>query len=309
MAKVLITGAKGQLGQCLMDAASCFPVHRVVGCDIDQVDICEPDTVYRVAKADNVKVVINCAAFTNVDKAEENPDIACETNEKGVQRLTDVCDQLGALLVHLSTDYVFDGMASLPYRENDKPHPISVYGASKLAGERYVLSYGRGVVVRTSWLYSPYGHNFVATILRLGAVRQEIEVVNDQTGSPTYAPHLAEAILQMVEKIECSTAPESLMGLYHFSNRGQCTRFEFAQKIKEQALFGARIVPIPTSAYPTPARRPAYSVLDTQKITETFAIVPPVWEDGLNSFFTWKTIEIVQPLGYRDRLTKRPKEW
>jgi dTDP-4-dehydrorhamnose reductase len=194
------------------------------------------------------------------------------------------------LFRHLSTDYVFDGRATAPYKEDDKPCPMSVYGASKLAGEAYALSYERGVVVRTSWLYSPYGHNFVATMLRLGAEREEIRVVNDQTGSPTYSPHLADALLQIVGQIEATQVPKSLMGLYHFSNSGQCTWFDFAQKIKEHAPFGARIVPVPTWEYPTPVSRPTFSVLNTQKIRETFGITPPPWEAGIKTYFTWKHI-------------------
>jgi len=286
MAKILITGAKGQLGQCLMDAASRFSTHYMVGYDLDQLDILEPDALYKMAKAEEAEVIINCAAYTQVDKAEEEQEAAFALNKLAVRELVKVCDRLDILLIHLSTDYVFDGTATTPYKEGDEPHPVSVYGASKLAGEQYALSYERSVVVRTSWLYSPYGHNFVATILRLGAQREEIGVVNDQTGSPTFAPHLADALLQMVTQIACSQAPESLMGCYHYSNSGQCTWFDFAQKIRELAPFRARIVPIPASAYPTAAKRPAYSVLNTQKITKTFGITPPSWEAGIKSFFT-----------------------
>ena len=285
MAKILITGAYGQLGQSLLHAASRFPNHRLIGFDMDWLDIVDIDAVHDAAKAFGIQMVVNCAAYTNVDKAESEPDLVYAVNEKAVMGLSTVCERLGMTLIHLSTDYVFDGKATTPYREEEKPWPLSVYGASKLSGESFVLSYRRGVVVRTSWLYSPYGNNFVSTILRLSGELEEIKVVNDQTGSPTYAPHLADALLQMASQIEASGTPEALMGLYHYANSGACTRFALAQKIKEYAPFRAQIVPVLSSAFPTPAHRPAYSVLETKKITQTFGIVPPPWEDGLKTCF------------------------
>ena len=284
MAKILITGANGQLGQSLLHAASRFPNHHLIGFDLDRLDIADMDAVHHAAKSFGVQMVINCAAYTNVDKAEAEPDPVYAVNKEAVRGLSTVCERLDITIIHLSTDYVFDGKSATPYTEDDKPAPLSVYGASKLSGEAFVLSYRRGVVVRTSWLYSPYGHNFVSTILRIGNELKEIKVVNDQTGSPTYAPHLADALLQIATQIEDSSTPESLMGLYHYANSGACTRFDFAQKIKEYAPFQAQIVPVLSSAFPTPAHRPPYSVLETKKITKTFGIVPPPWENGLKTY-------------------------
>ena len=285
MSKILITGAKGQLGRSLLDAISHFPTHQVIGFDINELDILDMKAVYDKAKAFGAEVLINCAAYTNVDKAEEDSDIAYAVNDKAVGGLTMVCNRLGMVLIHLSTDYVFDGKATKPYKEEDIARPLSVYGASKLGGEQHVLSYRRGLVVRTSWLYSSSGNNFLSAILRLSGEQEVIKVVNDQTGTPTCARHLAEVLLQIAREIEISYAPESLMGLYHFANSGSCTWFAFAQKIKEVAQLHTRMVPIPSSEYPTPAKRPPYSVLDTQRITKIFGIVPPHWEDGLKTYF------------------------
>ena len=290
MAKILITGAKGQLGQCLLDAASLFPNHHVVGYDINKLDICEPDAAYKTAKRAQAEVVINCAAYTDVDRAEQESDRAYALNRWGVRELVKACDRLGMVFIHLSTDYVFDGLTSTPYTEEDKPNPLSVYGASKFAGEAYALSYERGIVVRTSWLYAPHGANFLSSVLRLGTEQKELLVVNDQIGSPTFAPHLADALLRMAGEIERTEAHSSLMGLYHFSNQGACSRFDFVQKVKEYAPLEAEIVPVSSSFYPTPARRPAFSALHTKKIEETFGIVPPQWDEGIKSFITWKSI-------------------
>jgi len=285
MTKILITGSKGQLGQALMGVAMRFPECAIVGYDVDKLDVLDVDAVYGGAKSQGAEVMINCAAYTAVDKAEVEADEAYLLNAKAVEGLTKVCGQLNMLMIHLSTDFVFDGLASAPYTERDQPRPLSVYGASKLAGEAFVLKYGRGVVVRTSWLYALHGHNFMSSILRLGAERDVIEVVNDQIGSPTYAPHLAEALLQMVGQIGRSQEPDSLMGLYHFSNSGSCARFEFAQKIKEVARFKARIEPVPSWTYPTAAPRPAYSALNCEKVARNFGFRLRLWEEGLNDYF------------------------
>ncbi|MCL2728172.1 MAG: dTDP-4-dehydrorhamnose reductase [Bacteroidales bacterium] len=284
MAKIIITGSKGQLGQCLLDAAIRFPVHNFLSYDIDQLDICDTQAVYQTAMETGATAIINCAAYTAVDQAEQEREQAWAINAKAVKGLAEVCDRLNMLLIHISTDFVFDGVSSTPYTEDDLPNPLSEYGASKLAGEQFALSYKRGVVVRTSWLYAPVGHNFMSTILRLGVQKDEIKVVCDQTGSPTYGPHLAEALLRMVTQIEASQMPDSLMGLYHYANRGSCSRFAFAQKIKEVSEFRATILPVASSEYPALAKRPAYSVLDTKKISAFFGIVPPCWADAIRPY-------------------------
>ncbi|MCL2502408.1 MAG: dTDP-4-dehydrorhamnose reductase [Bacteroidales bacterium] len=286
MAKILITGSKGQLGQCLLDMALRFPIHDLFGYDVDRLDILDAQAVYQTAKETGATVLINCAAYTAVDKAEQEHGKAYAVNTYAVKGLAEVCGQLDMLLVHISTDYVFDGASSMPYTEEDMPNPLSVYGASKLAGERFVLSYQRGIALRTSWLYTIGGHNFMSSMLRLGSQEEEIRVVNDQISAPTYGPHLAEALLQMITQIEAAGISAAPMGLYHFSGSDSCSRFTFAQKIKELSGFKATILPIASSEYPTWAKRPAYSVLDTQKISTTFGLVPPPWREGLKDYFT-----------------------
>ncbi|MDR2585221.1 MAG: dTDP-4-dehydrorhamnose reductase [Prevotellaceae bacterium] len=285
MARIVITGAKGQLGRSLMDAASRFSVHELYGYDIDQLDITDTQVLHQMAKETGATVLINCAAYTAVDQAEQEEEKAMAINRDAVTGLVEVCSQLKINLIHISTDYVFDGEAKTPYREEDRPNPLSVYGASKWAGERVALSYRKGVVVRTSWLYTVTGNNFISAILRLGVEKEELRVVTDQISTPTYGPHLAQALLTMVEQIEASKTPDSLMGLYHFANRGFCSRFKFAKKIKEYSGFKADIKPISSLDYPTPAQRPTWSVLDTNKIKTTFGIVPNDWEDGLQDYF------------------------
>ena len=290
MAKIIITGVKGQLGQCLLDAASHHPNHSVAGYDIDRLDILNSDAVYETAKAAGAKALINCVAYNAVDKAEREQSEAWALNAYAVKGLAEVCERLGMWLLHISTDFVFDGNATLPYKEDDTPNPLSVYGASKLGGEQFALSYKRAIVVRTSWLYAPNGTNFLSSLLHLGARQEELRVIDDQIGSPTFTPHLAEALLQIIGEIEASPTPDSLMGLYHFANGGACSRFAFAQEMKERAKFGARLVPISSSAHPTEAIRPAYSVLNCDKIGRLFGIKPPSLEDGLHDYFKMKTL-------------------
>lgn len=285
MAKILITGAKGQLGEALLNEAPHWSMHAVFGYDVDRLNILDLEAVYRTAKEVNATVLLNCAAYTAVDKAEEEQERAWAVNAEAVRGLAEVCGRLGMLLVHISTDYVFNGASTVPYTEEDIPHPLSAYGASKLTGEEFALSYQRGVVVRTSWLYTPTGRNFISSILRLGAEEEELRVVCDQTSVPTYGPHLAAALLRMIGQIEEAGWPNSLMGLYHFCNGGSCSRFAFAQKIKELSRFKAAVLPVASSEYPALAQRPLYSVLHTQKITTSFGIIPLPWEEGLKDYF------------------------
>jgi len=290
MAKILITGAGGQLGQCLLDGALLRPKQQVLGYDLDHLDIADREAVYFLAKESGASVLINGAAYTSVDQAEEEPAQAWAVNANAVQGLAEVCDRLGILLVHISTDYVFDGASSIPYTEEDVPHPLSVYGASKLAGEGFAFACKKSVVVRTSWLYSHSGHNFISSILRLGAERDEIRVVHDQVSAPTFAPHLAAALFRMIEQMEREEWSLERMGLYHFCNSGYCSRYTFAQKIKEWSRFKALVLPIASSEFEALAQRPACSVLDTQKIRTSFGVNPPSWEEGLKDYFTLKKI-------------------
>jgi dTDP-4-dehydrorhamnose reductase len=223
--------------------------------------------------------VVNCAAYTAVDKAESEQVLCYKINAEAVVNLSAACKLTGSKLVHISTDYVFSGDGTRPYREDDITGPLSVYGKSKLQGEQALKGNHDSIIIRTSWLYSQYGNNFVKTMLRLGREREELRVVNDQSGSPTYAPDLADAILQI---IEVSSGDSFRNGTYHYCNTGTTTWYAFAKNIIEKAALKCRVIPIETKDYPTAAPRPAYSVLDTEKIRKTFGITIPDWEESLD---------------------------
>ncbi len=227
---------------------------------------------------------INCAAYTGVDKAEADRENAYNVNALAVQKIADLCKKNNCLLIHISTDYVFDGNCIEPYKEDDITIPVNYYGFTKREGERLAMeTNSRSIIIRTSWVYSLYGSNFVKTMIRLMNERNEITVVNDQSGSPTYAEDLAEAIMTIAKKL-LYDQNESLMPLpqvYHYSNSGAITWYEFAEEIKKQIGSGCIISPINTLAYPTPAKRPAYSVLDCSKITSHFQIETNNWKSSL----------------------------
>jgi dTDP-4-dehydrorhamnose reductase len=231
--------------------------------------------------------VINCAAYTDVERAEHEPDRAFAINERGVRILAAVAQQAGAALVHVSTDYVFDGTKDGPYMETDQPNPVSIYGKSKLAGERILEdSSVRFVIMRSAWLFGTQGKNFVATMLRLFQERDRVSVVNDQWGNPTYAPDLANAILEVL------VSKEPLRGIFHFANNGRTTWYEFAREIYRQACArgrarpGVEVVPISSSEYPSAVRRPANSTLSKEKIQATLGIAIREWQDALNDYLT-----------------------
>jgi len=268
---ILVTGSKGQLGTMLR---SLLP--KALFVDVDELDICDASAVRTFVKAHSVTSVINCAAYTAVDAAEDNVEAAEQVNVLGVRNLAETVEKI----IHISTDYVFDGTAHQPYTEMDLPCPASVYGATKLRGEQAALEAAQTVaVIRTSWLYSPYGKNFFKTMLRLGAEQETISVVSDQIGSPTYAGDLAEAIVVVL----CGMAEGSWKGkeIYHYSNEGVCSWCDFASEIMRQAELPCHVLPIATSEYPTRARRPAYSVLSKEKIRQAFGFSVPDWKDGL----------------------------
>ena len=264
----LITGSKGQLGT---ELAKLLP--EAILTDVADLDITDEQAVKNYVKEHNVDTIINCAAYTAVDKAEDDADLAAKINIDGPRNLA----KSGAKDVHVSTDYVFDGTGHKPYQPEDEAHPISVYGKTKLAGENEVLKYADvAVIIRTAWLYSPYGNNFVKTMRRLGAERESLNVVADQIGTPTYAADLAQAIVQILPQMN-----KANKGVYHFTNEGVCSWYDFARKIMELSGLSCKVNPIPSSAYPTKATRPFYSVLDKNKIKETFNITIPHWEEGL----------------------------
>ena len=265
---ILVTGANGQLGMCLRNLLpnALFTGH-------DDLDITDENAVKDFIKTNKVKTIINCAAYTAVDLAEDHPVVAKKVNIDGPKNLAINGDRL----IHISTDYVFDGNSKVPYKTTDNTHPLSVYGATKLVGEKVVAKYARQyVIIRTSWLYSPYGKNFVKTMQRLGAERDVLNVVSDQYGTPTYALDLAKAIVQIIPQMNRKNN-----GVYHFSNMGQCSWAVFADEIMKKSGLGCKINPITTEQYPTAAKRPQYSVLDKSKIQREFSIEIDDWQSAL----------------------------
>lgn len=278
MSRILVTGAHGQLGSELNFLSSLREDHAIQFLDRQGLDIANPVEVDKVVSSGGYAYVINCAAYTAVDKAESEKDKAYSINAQGAANLAEVSHKAGAKFLHISTDFVFDGSIGRPLLETDKPNPLSVYGASKLKGEEQIAAVNpNAVILRTSWVYSTFGNNFVKTILRLCKERESLNVIYDQVGTPTYARDLAAFILQLVyEKI---WQP----GIYNFSNEGVCSWYDFAIAIRDIAGLKTKINPILTSQYPTPATRPLYSVLNKAKVKETFQIEIPYWRDSLQA--------------------------
>lgn len=274
---ILVTGANGQVGrelQTLQKAYSQLQFHFFSKEELNITDLASVEAVFKQVEPD---YCINCAAYTAVDKAETEKEAAFLINEIGTKNLALVSKHLGAKFIHISTDYVFDGNGSEPYREDHPVNPQNIYGESKLKGEEEALSVNpASMIIRTAWVYSEFGNNFVKTMLRLMQSKEEIGVVADQQGSPTYAADLAKAILSIV--ISGKWVP----GIYHYSNEGVITWFDFAKAIQGYIQSACRVNAIPTSAYPTPAKRPAYSVLNKEKIKTTFDITIPDWEESLH---------------------------
>ncbi|WP_293651708.1 dTDP-4-dehydrorhamnose reductase [uncultured Campylobacter sp.] len=265
---ILVTGANGQLGT---EFKKLLPNAIFAGADV--LDITDLDAVKNFVQKNSIKIIINCAAYTAVDKAEDEIELAKKINEDGPRNLA----LSGAKIIHISTDYVFDGNNYKPYLPQDKTNPISVYGRTKLAGELAVLENAKiAIIVRTAWLYSAHGNNFVKTMQRLGAEKETLNVVADQIGSPTFAGDLAQAIVDILPQIN-----EANKGIYHYTNEGVCSWYDFAVKIMELSGLNCKVNPIPSSAYLTKATRPFYSVLDKTSIKEIFGIVIPHWEYGL----------------------------
>jgi len=244
------------------------------------VDLSDPVDVKHWIQHNAIDVVINTAAYTAVDRAEDEPEAAMHTNADLPQILAEACRQAGIPLIHISTDYVFDGTSENPYSESDTENPQSQYGLTKWLGELEVLqAHRRNLVIRTSWLYSEYGHNFVKTMLRLGAEKESLRVVNDQHGCPTYAGDLAKALIVIAGKVAAN--PDNYGGIYHFANTGETTWFGLASEIMQQSRLNCKVEPCSTAEYPTKAARPANSVLNTQKIQSTFGIEIKHWKDAL----------------------------
>lgn len=272
---ILVTGGNGQLGNSIKKISSDYPQHTFFFTDVPEVDITNLELLDRLMKEKSVDAIINCAAYTAVDKAESDVVLAESINVAGPKNLAEAAKKRGAKLIHVSTDYVFNGTANEPLKEEAQTDPIGVYGRTKLAGEQAVKDSGcDALVIRTAWLYSEFGNNFVKTMLRLGREREQLGVVFDQVGTPTYAPDLAVAIMTLLDKGFTG------FDLYHFSNEGVISWYDFTKAIFRLENINITLNPIESCEYPTPAKRPAYSVLNKKKI-KAAGVSVPYWEDSL----------------------------
>ena len=277
MIKALVTGGNGQLAQCLKEIVKYHDELDITFQDLPDLDITNKQQLESYFSNNELDYCINCAAYTAVDLAEEQSDLAYAVNAEGPKYLAEVCQKHQVTLIHISTDFVFDGQKRIPYLETDAPNPLSVYGASKLQGERSIQETTEAYfIVRTSWLYSEYGKNFMKTMLSLSETLNEISVVSDQIGSPTYAGDLAEVLIQIV--LSSSTN----YGVYHYSNSGTISWYDFAVEIFKQFGKTIEVKPIKTKDYPTAAKRPKYSVLETTKIENNFDCLRKKWYINLN---------------------------
>jgi dTDP-4-dehydrorhamnose reductase len=279
---VLVTGGNGQLGQAVRFISDKYPEIDFKFCSSSDLDITSKENCQEIFAKFKPNFCINAAAYTAVDKAESEWEQAHLINVIGAKNLAEVCKEFSATLLHVSTDFVFDGSKNTPYLEEDIPNPTGVYGLTKLDGEKAIQeTFDNYFIIRTSWVYSQFGNNFMKTMLRLASERASLSVVSDQIGTPTNAVDLAEALIDIIKY--CHTEPVEVFGIYNYSNEGQCSWYDFAKKIFEVNNISINLQPIPTSAYPTPAKRPAYSVLDKSKIKETFGIEIKNWEESLKA--------------------------
>ena len=287
MTTILVTGGNGQLASCIKDVEKQYDDLNIIYTDHLELDICNLNQIQTFFKSNpQIDYCINCAAYTAVDKAETEAEKAFEINATGAKNLAQVCNDHDAILIHVSTDFVFDGEKNEPYTETDAANPISVYGASKLQGEVEIQqALKEYFIIRTSWLYSEYGNNFMKTMLRLAETRDGISVVSDQIGTPTYTGDLAEIIIQII-----NTKTEKY-GIYHYSNEGVASWFEFAKEIFKLTKNKIKVNPIPSIEYLTPAKRPKYSVLDKKKIIDVFKIDITFWRDSLKKVILQGTFQ------------------
>lgn len=279
--KILVTGSNGQLGRELQACAGDLPFFEFTFTARDNLDIADEKAVLNWFGIHQPAWIINCAAYTAVDRAEQERDEAFRINATAPGILAAAAEQFNCRMIHISTDYVFDGAATEPYSIHAQTNPQTIYGASKLAGEQAILAASKSsFIIRTSWVYSQFGHNFVKTMLRLMNERTELKVVDDQVGSPTWAADLASAILQVIRYSAFENSGDK-GGILHFSNTGATSWYHFAEAIRQYSERTCKIIPIPTSAYPTPAKRPHWSVLDTSEIVSRFNIVLHPWQESL----------------------------
>ena len=279
---VLVTGANGQLGQAIQSVAGNFPSLDLIFCSSSELNITDTNNSESVFEKFKPNFCINTAAYTAVDKAETEPEKAYAINVVGAQNLAAVCKKYDTVLLHVSTDFVFDGLANQPYLEDDVPNPTGVYGVTKLQGEQAIAStWNKHFIIRTSWVYSQFANNFMKTMLRLASERDSLSVVSDQIGTPTNAVDLAECLLTIISTQHPTPNTQYPFGIYNYSNEGQCSWYEFATEIFKQYQLSVNVNPIPSSAYPTPAKRPAYSVLDKSKIKTVFGINISNWQEQI----------------------------
>jgi dTDP-4-dehydrorhamnose reductase len=282
MATILITGAKGQLGNDLKVVSKKYFGYDFLFTDVDTLDITDAKKTESFIQKAKPDWIINCAAYTQVDKAESDYQAALMINGTGVKNIADSIKDSTCRFIHISTDYVFDGNSNVPYTDSSQVNPMSAYGRSKLEGEKAALKHYGSMVIRTSWLYSSFGNNFVKTVIRLANEKDSVRIVSDQTGSPTYARDLAEAILQIISGVIRNQLAFN-SGIYHYSNEGVCSWYDFALAIIEESGINCQVVPISTAEYPTAAKRPAYSVLNHSKIRENYNLTIPHWRLSLRN--------------------------
>ena len=282
--QVLITGSDGQLGKSLFKMRGNYPSLSLIPSDIQDLDITDYKKAKNFLEKGRIDYLINCAAFTAVDKAEKSEETAFNINQLGVKNLASLCKDLKIPLIHISTDYVFSGSGNVPYKESDQTGPLTAYGRSKLAGEKSVMDIGvHGLIIRTSWLYSEYGANFVKSMLRIGNERDNLGVVIDQIGSPTYAEDLATVLLTIINGYQAGDLVVEKARVFHFCNSGICSWYDFATSIMEIARINCTIYPITTEEFPLPAKRPHYSALNTALFRQKFGFEIPHWRTSLIS--------------------------
>jgi dTDP-4-dehydrorhamnose reductase len=282
MKKILVTGANGQLGNEIRKLSLVKNRLKYIFTDVEDLDITDRTMTESFVGSEKIDFLINCAAYTDVDKAESETDSAFLINSTALANLAAVSRKYKIPVIHVSTDYVFDGKNSSPYNEDDITGPLTVYGKSKLEGEKQLKDSHSSIILRTSWLYSSFGHNFVKTMLRLANERDELKVVNDQIGSPTYAEDLANVITELTELY--FAFPEKFVpGIFHYSNEGSCSWYEFAKEIMKISGSQCLITPVTSLQYLTAAKRPAFSLLDKTKIKDTYGLEVPDWKDSLKS--------------------------
>jgi dTDP-4-dehydrorhamnose reductase len=280
MATIMVTGASGQLGNELKIVSLDFPGYDFVFTDIETLDITSKEQVNHLISKTGPDWIINCAAYNSVDKAENEFDKALMINGTAVKNITDVINGSHCKFVHISSDYVFDGKSNIPYNEGSLPNPLSAYGRSKFEGEKYAFSHSSSIIIRTSWLYSSFGNNFVKTIIKKAGEKESISVVFDQTGTPTYAADLAETIVKIISGV-IRNQTAFIPGIYNYSNEGVCSWFDFATEIVNETGLSCRVDPVLSGDYHSVAQRPYYSVLDKSKIKENYNITIPHWRTSL----------------------------